>query len=120
MLKKKPWFITTHSLKRLKERLGEDYWYGMKIKNMGVNQQRRFMLKYLNKPGIRKVRKDCITFKVETRYFVAIVVEGYKFNKIETIYKINEEPNKGNKFSCSIKQILAIKNQQLVQELTCH
>ncbi|MFW6026563.1 MAG: hypothetical protein ACOCRX_09490 [Candidatus Woesearchaeota archaeon] len=109
VLEKKPWFITAHSLKRLNERLGEEYWTGMKIKNMSPNQQRNFILKSLNKSRVRTVRKDRITYLVETRYFTAIVVPGLKFNKIETIYEVNRK--RDNKIlTYNLKEILNKKS----------
>ncbi|MFW6017008.1 MAG: hypothetical protein ACOCRK_11265 [bacterium] len=72
---------------------------------MSLHQKRRFILKSLNEHRNKIIRQDIITYKVVTKYFTAVVVSGNRYNKIETIYQVEEDRPIYKSLTYNLKQL---------------
>ena len=77
-MKNRPFKVTRHSVKRLKERFGENYYDGKKIKNLSVNKLRKIILNLLkfNRVSVREVNK--VNVVVETDFCSFIVTLSFE------------------------------------------
>jgi len=102
--------ISRHTVKRIKERYGEKYCGGKKIKNMSVGRVRTIILNQVKHHLVKKKKANITSFYVETTLFSFIVVRGYR-NEIVTALPGENHYNGDSGLSCTLGESSEVLRQ---------
>ena len=96
-------------MKRIKERYGETYIGGKKIKNMGINQLRSIILNQVKDNLVSRKKINITSFYVKTDLFRFVIVLGNKNEIVTTLPKDNCYESMGSSLNYSLGGLEALR-----------